>query len=143
METKNVAWEDFMDEKSIEINELPQDLRDKIAQYDECYDEYMELDDEDSMILELEVKLTALDDGICNDLENYLSKREQIRAEQQSQQQSQGQDGVQNGDSKTNDSMTNDSNTNDTNKTDSNNASNDSFGDGGKTSSSKPTWRFW
>jgi hypothetical protein len=141
METQNVAWEDLMDEKSTELAELPQELRDKIAQYDECYDEYCDLDETDSMILELEVKLTALDDGICNDLNNYLSKREQILAEQQTQSQAQGQpqgntdaqtqanaDGQKQGD------VNNNSNTN---------SPNNEFGDGGKTSSSKPTWRFW
>lgn len=137
METQNVAWEDLMDEKSIELAELPQELRDKIAQYDECYDEYCDLDETDSMILEMEVKLTALDDGICNDLNNYLSKREQILAQQQTQSQTQGNTEGQaqtNADAQKQGDVNNNSNSN---------SPNNEFGDGGKTSSSKPTWRFW
>lgn len=130
METKNVAWEDLMEEKNLSIEELPEELQEKIKQYDNCYDEYLDLDDSDSQILELEVKLTALDDGICSDLTGYCLNKDKIQkereeeeklAQQQAQQQPQGgqPQGVQPQGGQGN------------------------FGDGGKTASSRPTWRFW
>lgn len=134
METKNVAWEDLMEEKNLSIEELPEELQQKIKQYDDCYDEYLDLDDTDSQILELEVKLTALDDGICSDLTGYCLNKEKIQkekeeeeklAQQQAQQQASAQ--PQGGEPQGGEPQGGQGN----------------FGDGGKTSSSRPSWRFW
>jgi hypothetical protein len=139
METKNVAWEDLIEEKNLNIEELPEEIQSKISQYDEVFDEYNDMDDTDSQILELEVKLTALDDGICSDLNAYCANKEKLDKEKEEQdkllQQQQN--------ANPNPTPIDNPNPTPTPTPTPNDGNSNEFGDGGKTNSAKPTWRFW
>jgi hypothetical protein len=71
---ENPKWEDFIDEHNIEIADLPENVQHKIDKYEEAYKEYESTDDEHEES-DLELTLTAMDNGILGDLESFLAER--------------------------------------------------------------------
>lgn len=71
-----VKWEQFVNENDIDVNELPENVQHKIEMFEETYSEYDATDDdEETALRDLEVKLSALDNGILSDLQSFVAKR--------------------------------------------------------------------
>jgi len=72
---ENPKWEDFIEEHDIDVRELPDNLKHKIEKFEEMYEEYEAIDDDDdSALRNYEVKLTASDNGIMLDLQAFVAK---------------------------------------------------------------------
>ena len=115
-DSPSVLWEDMINEHSINIDELPEKTKGKIATFDKLYAEYEAAEAKSKEEETLEQQLDALDQGIVSDLKTYVAEKQAKEDEA----------------SKANPAMANggqaDSNVQSTNTA---------------TSGETPSWRFW
>ena len=73
---ESVKWEEFVSEHNIDVRELPDNVKHKIENFEETYQEYEATDDnEETKLRDLEAKLMAMDNGIVSDLESFVAKK--------------------------------------------------------------------
>lgn len=123
-----IRSEEFMEKNDISYNDLTDDLKGKYDSLDEALQEFDELDtDNENIIRDTILAIEAKDTGLMQELEPFYAKIKEDRdksnaqreeEERLKQQQQSGNPPKPNGDG-------------------------DEFGDGGKTKSARPTWRFW
>lgn len=71
-----VKFEELMQKHNLQLEELPEKIQSKIENFDEVYEVYNEAEEDSKEERDAELKLSSLDDGICNDLESYISSKQ-------------------------------------------------------------------
>jgi hypothetical protein len=75
-DSPTVLWEDMITEHSINIDELPEKTKGKIANFDKLYAEYEACEANSKEEETLEQQLDALDQGIVSDLKSYVAEKQ-------------------------------------------------------------------
>ena len=75
-DSPTVLWEDMITEHSINIDELPEKTKGKIANFDKLYAEYEACEANSKEEETLEQQLDALDQGIVSDLKTYVAEKQ-------------------------------------------------------------------
>ena len=80
MSQEQVKWEAFVKEHKINTDDLPENVQSKIEKWEEAYDQYDELEDNDenqTALRNLELEMKTMDNGILSDLESFHAKQKE------------------------------------------------------------------
>jgi hypothetical protein len=127
-----IRSEEFMEKNDISYNDLTDDLKDKYDTLDEALQEFDQLEtDDENIIRDTILAIEAKDSGLLLELEPFYAKlkedREKTLAEKAKEEQERLEKEKQEN----------------PNPPQPQPNQNDEFGDGGKTKSARPSWRFW
>ena len=127
-----IRSEEFMEKNDISYNDLTDDLKDKYDTLDEALQEFDQLEtDDENIIRDTILAIEAKDSGLLLELEPFHAKlkedREKTLAEKAKEEQERLEKEKQEN----------------PNPPQPQPNQNDEFGDGGKTKSARPSWRFW
>lgn len=80
-----VKFETLIEKHNINVEELPEKTQRKIENFDDLYTEYEQTDEDSTEEKDLELRLNSLDDGICNDINSFLTGQKKEDGGQTSQ----------------------------------------------------------
>ena len=125
-----IRSEEFMEKNDISYNDLTDDLKDKYDTLDEALQEFDQLEtDDENIIRDTILAIEAKDSGLLLELEPFHAKLKEDREKTLAEKAKEEQERLEK------------------EKQENPNApqpnQNDEFGDGGKTKSARPSWRFW
>ena len=127
-----IRSEEFMEKNDISYNDLTDDLKDKYDTLDEALQEFEQLEtDDENIIRDTILAIEAKDSGLLLELEPFHAKLKEDREKTLAEKAKEEQERLEK------------------EKQENPNApqpqpnQNDEFGDGGKTKSARPSWRFW
>lgn len=131
-----IRSEEFMEKNDISYNDLTDDLKDKYDILDEALNEFDELEtDDENVIRDTILAIEAKDSGLLIELEPFHVKfkenRDKMMAQKAQEEQERLEKEKQQNPNSPQSQLQQQSN------------QNDEFGDGGKTKSARPSWRFW
>ena len=75
--TKGPKFQQLMEEYKIEVNALPDKVKQKIETFDTVYDEYTDAEENSQAETDAHDKLVALDAGITTDIEAFIKEQKQ------------------------------------------------------------------
>ena len=128
-----IRSEEFMEKNDIGYNDLTEDLKDKYDSLDEALQEFEQLEtDDETIIRDTIIAIEAKDTGLMNDLEPFYAKlkedREKTFAQKEQEERLKREE---------------EENLRQQQSGNPPQPINNEFGDGGKTKSARPSWRFW
>jgi hypothetical protein len=131
-----IRSEEFMEKNDISYNDLTDDLKDKYDSLDEALQDFEQLEtDDETIIRDTILSIEAKDSGLINELEPFYVKlkedREKTFAQKEEERLKREEE----------EKLMQQQSNNPPQPI--NNGDGDQLGDGGKTKSARPSWRFW
>lgn len=90
-----VEFDVIMSDNDLEFSSLPESIQVKIEKFDEIFESYQEIEDDETAESDLMEKMKALDKGISADLKQFIAtqkkekQEEEVKTEPQNTQQQQ------------------------------------------------------
>jgi len=80
MSENSVKFEILLESKNLDVDDLPQKIQEKIANFDSVYETYEKADEGSEEEKDAYARLKAMDEGITNDIKSFIEQKEKEAA---------------------------------------------------------------